>query len=695
MAVEKRREGETIVLRLSNGPVNALSAGNGFVDQIAAAVDEAAGDPACRVIVIAGAGRMFCGGADIGDFDGAPTQVSRVRDVIAAVEACEKPVIMAIHGMALGGGLELAMAGHYRIAQAGSRLGLPEVTLGLLPGAGGTQRLPRLIGAGAALDMMLSGKPVTAEQAASSGLVDRLVDGDVVEAALEVARGAPPLRRTGALPVPVDLAEAVDARRAKLRAGLSQAPARIVDCVAALSDDLAAGLALEARLFGELMRSEASRGLRHAFFGERTVARIPGLAADVRPRDIRRVGVVGGGLMGTGIALALLNAGVPVTMVELRAEALSKAEAAIRKTIQRDVEKGRIGQDAADARMAAFTPATELEALAEADLVIEAVFEDMGVKKQVFSALDAITRPDAILASNTSTLDLDAIAALVADPSRVVGLHFFSPANIMRLLEVVRGRDTAPDVLATAMALGKRIGKVGVVSGVCDGFIGNRMFEEYLRQVYFLLEEGALPQQIDAAMERWGMAMGPCRTMDLAGHDIGWAIRKRRAVEQPDRPYSGVIDRICELGRFGQKSGKGIYVYPDGRTAQPDPEITRLIEDYSAEIGLQRRAIGDEEIVGRCLLALVNEGAHILEEGIAYHPVDIDMIYLHGYGFGRERGGPMFQADLMGLPAVLDRLRALAAGRNGWAWTPAPLIERLAATGGRFGDLDFQDGNAQ
>lgn len=689
MAVEITHEGATILLRLSNGPVNALSVGNGFVGEVLAAVSQAAADPACQAIVVTGAGRMFCGGADISDFDGDPAQIGLLRDLIAAVENCDKPVIMAIHGMALGGGLELAMGGHYRIAQAGSRLGLPEVTLGLLPGAGGTQRLPRLIGAGAALDMMLSGKPVTAEQALSLGLVDQLVDGDVVEAALEVARNAPPPRRTGSLPVPADLEEAVEGRRAKLRGGLNLAPARIIDCVAALSDDLAAGVAVEAELFGQLLRSEASRGLRHAFFGERTVARIPGLARDVRPREVRHVGVIGGGLMGTGIALALLNAGLPVTMVELRAEALAKAEAGIRKTIQRDVEKGRIAQAVADARIAAFTAATELEALSDADLVIEAVFEDMAVKKQVFSALDAITRPDAILASNTSTLDLDAIAALVTDPSRVVGLHFFSPANIMRLLEVVRGKDTAPDVLATAMAFGKRVGKVGVVSGVCDGFIGNRMFEEYLRQVYFLLEEGALPQQIDAAMERWGMAMGPCRTMDLAGQDIGWAIRKRRAVEQPDRPYSGVVDRICELGRFGQKTGKGIYAYPDGRTAEVDPEITALIDAYSAEIGLERRAIGDEEIVSRCLLALINEGARIVGEGIAYRPVDVDMIYLHGYGFGRERGGPMFQADLMGLPAVLDRLRTLAAGRNGWAWAPAPLIEQLAAKGGRFEDLNI------
>lgn len=688
MPVEIKRIGAISLLRLSNGAVNALSVGNGFVGEISDAVEQAERDPTCHAIVIAGTGKMFCGGADISDFDGDPAQVGQLRDLIAKIEACAKPVIMAIHGMALGGGLELTMAGHYRIAQAGSRLGLPEVTLGLLPGAGGTQRLPRLVGASVALDMMLSGKPVVAEQALPLGLIERLVEGDVVEAALEVAQTAVPLRRSGALPVPADLGEAVDTHRSKLRGGLSAAPARIIDCVAVISGDLAVGLAVEAKLFGELMQSEASRGLRHAFFGERTVARIPGLSRDIRPREVQHVGVVGGGLMGTGIALALLNAGLAVTLVELRADALAKAEASIRKAIERDLERGRINRAEADARLAALTAATDLEKLSDADLVIEAVFEDMAVKKQVFSALDAITRPDTILASNTSTLDLDAIAALTNNPARVVGLHFFSPANIMRLLEVVRGSKTAPDVLATAMAFGKRVGKVSVVSGVCDGFIGNRMFEEYLRQAWFMLEEGALPEQIDGAMERWGMAMGPCRTMDLAGQDIGWAIRKRRAVEQPDRPYSGVIDRICEMGRFGQKTGKGIYIYPDGRTAQPDGEITQLIEEYSAELGLQRRTISDDEIVSRLLLAPINEGAKIIGDGIAYRPVDVDMIYVHGYGFDRQRGGPMFQADLIGLPVIRERLREYAAGRNGWAWTPAPLIEQLADNGGHFADLN-------
>ncbi|OCC24392.1 hypothetical protein MB02_07370 [Croceicoccus estronivorus] len=686
MSVTKEAAGAVTVLRIGNGPVNALSVGNGFVTEIGDAFAAAEADQDCAAIVIAGEGRMFCGGADIGDFDGDPASLDTLRNMQLGVENSGKPVIMAIHGVALGGGLELAMAGHYRIAQAGTKLGMPEVTLGLLPGGGGTQRLPRLTGAAAALDMMLSGKPVSAERALEIGLVDKVVEGDVVAAALALAAEAlPPVRPSGALPVPADKAEAVEAARAKLRPGaLSQAPARIVDCVAALSDDLASGLAVEARLFGELMASEASRGLRHVFFGERKVARIPGLSSDVRPRPIARVGVVGGGLMGTGITIALLNAGLSVTMVELREEALAKAGATIAKTIQRDVDKGRIAQDKADARLAAFTPAGSLDALGDVDLVIEAVFEDIGVKEEVFTALDRITKPEAILASNTSTLDLDAIAAFVSDPSRVVGLHFFSPANIMRLLEVVRGKATAPEVLVTAMDFAKRIGKVGVVAGVCDGFIGNRIFEEYLRQAWFLLEEGALPQQVDAAMEAWGMAMGPCRTMDLAGQDIGWAVRKRRAVEQPDRPYSGVIDRICEMGRFGQKTGKGIYLYPDGRTAEPDPEIDRLIIEYSAEIGLERRTISDEEIVSRCVLAMVNEGAHIVGEGIAYRPVDVDMIYLYGYGFPRERGGPMFHADVIGLPAVLESIRTYAAGRHGWAWEPAPLLVDLAARGETF-----------
>lgn len=689
MAVDVARKGATTLLCLSNGAVNALSIANGFVDQISQAVEAAEADPDCQIIVMAGSGRLFCGGADIGDFERDRSVIDRLRDVVCQIESCTKPVIMALHGVALGGGLELAMAGHYRIAQAGTRLGLPEVTLGLLPGAGGTQRLPRLVGTVAALDMMLSGQPIMAEEALQLGLVDQLVDGDVVEAAVALSIDMLlPIRRTGLIAPPSDLDAVLAHSRITGQGKSNVAKLRIVDCVAALTRPLSESLAIEANLFGELLVSDASRGLRHAFFGERAVARIPGLGGDVQARSISRMGVVGGGLMGTGITIALLNAGFSVTMVELREDGLARASATIDRTLKRDVEKGRISQNVADKRFAAFTPATSLDALADADIVIEAVFEEMGAKEQVFSALDGITRPDAILASNTSTLDLDVIANFVKDPTRVVGLHFFSPANIMRLLEIVRGRQTAPDVVATALALGKRMGKVSVVSGVCDGFIGNRIFEEYLRQTWFLLEEGATPQQIDAAMEQWGMAMGPCRTMDLVGQDIGWAIRKRRAVEQPDRPYSAVIDRICELGRFGQKAGKGIYAYPDGRSPQPDTDIQALIDAYSRELGLTRRPISDAEITERCVLAMINEGARIVGEGIAYRPVDVDMTLLHGYGFPRARGGPMFHGDQIGLSTLVDRLQVYASGRNGWAWQPAPLIEQLAAQGRTLSDLN-------
>ena len=422
-------------------------------------------------------------------------------------------------------------------------------------------------------------------------------------------------------------------------------------------------------------------------FGQRAVARIPG-GVPTAPLPIGSVAVVGGGLMGTGIALSLLGADLPVVVVEPRQEARLRAEANVLAAIERDAGKGRLSPRAAKARKDRFRLSELIDGAADADLVIEAVFEQMDVKAEVFRALDRVAKPTAILASNTSTLDLNAIADFTARPDRVVGLHFFSPANVMRLLEVVRGARTSSTVLATAMAFARAIGKVGVVAGVCDGFIGNRIFEEYLRQAYFLAEEGALPQQIDAALEAWGMAMGPFRTMDLAGQDIGWSIRKRRAIEQPERPYSGFPDRICELGRFGQKTGKGVYLYPDRRTAAPDPEIDALLRDYSAEKGIERRSISDTEIVERCVLAMIVEGARVVEEGVAYRPVDIDIVYLNGYGFPAERGGPMFYADRLGLSAVLDKLRQLAAGRNGWAWSAPKLLADLAARGQLFGSLN-------
>lgn len=687
MPVVTARSGSVTILTMSNGAVNALSIANGFVGELLEALQTAISDPDCTAIILSGAGRYFSGGADIKDFDNDPGSVHQLRDVIDAVENSSKPVIMAVHGMALGGGLELALAGHYRIAGEGTRFGLPEVTLGLLPGAGGTQRLPRLIGTEPALKVMLGGKPVTGEKALALGLIDRLVPGDVLEAGIALAENAPPpIRRAGHLPAPADVASAIAAETASQN--LDEAQLRILDCVAAVDLDLASGLAREAEAFDQLMRSDRSRALRHAFLAERIAGKMPATDAEALPRKISTVAVVGAGTMGTGIAIALLNGGLSVTLIEPREAALNKARSTIAGSIRRDAEKGRIDATTAEARSRALSTSTDLTAASGVDLVIEAVFEDIDVKREVFTKLDAITRPDAILASNTSTLDLDLIAGFARDPSRVVGLHFFSPANVMRLLEIVRGKETAADVLATAIAIGKRIGKVPVVSGVCDGFIGNRMFEEYLRQAWFLLEEGALPQQIDAALERWGMAMGPCRTMDLVGQDIGWAIRKRRAVEHPERPYSGVIDRICEQGRLGQKAGSGIYAYPDGRTAEPDPAIEQLIVDYSRENGVERRAIEDAEIVERCLLALINEGARIVGEGIAYRPADVDTVYLNGYGFPRTRGGPMFQADLMGLPAVLDRLRHLEGMCHGWAWSPAPLLVELSERGDGLGRLN-------
>jgi 3-hydroxyacyl-CoA dehydrogenase len=689
MTISQSREQRIQVIRIAYPPMNILSIGGGVVQSLTDAVRAAVADPDIAGIVLAGAGKLFSAGADIGDFDGDPAALGAMRVLMDMVEGAPKPVVAAIHGMALGGGHELALACHYRVATADARLGFPEVSLGLLPGAGGTQRLPRLIAPEAAIAMMRSGRPVAAAKA-PEGLVDRIVEGDPVAAAVAFLRdeapAADPVGRRAARP---GLAEAVAGARADLDPkARNRAPADILDCVEAAGSDLRAGLALEAARFDALMASEASLGLRHAFFGQRKVARIPGLSNDITPRAIGTVAVVGGGLMGTGIATALLAAGLRVTLIEPQEAARARAEAAIGKTFARDVEKSRLRPDQREERLARLTMADTLEAAAGADLAIEAVFEDMGVKEQVFRTLDRVTGPDAILASNTSTLDLDAIAAFTDRPQQVVGLHFFSPANIMKLLEIVRGAQTAPAVLATAMAFAKRIGKVGVVAGVCDGFIGNRIFEEYLRAAYVLAEEGAMPQQIDAAMEGWGMAMGPFRTMDLAGQDIGWSIRKRRAVEHPDRPYSTFPDRICELGRFGQKVGKGVYLYADGRTATVDPVIDALLLAHSAERGIARHPIADDAIVDRLLLAMINEGARIVAEGIAYRPVDVDIIYLNGYGFPADRGGPMFVADRMGLPRVLAKLEALAAREDGWAWAPAPLIRRLAGEGRCFEDLN-------
>lgn len=690
--VKQDRVGHILRLGISHPPMNALNqaARTGLVEAIARAQDDAS----IEAIVIYGEGGNFSAGADVAEFETGGLGELPLPEVVDAVEASVKPVIAAIEGYCLGGGLELAMACHYRIAAASSRFGLPEVKLGILPGAGGTQRLPRLIGAQAALRWMMTGSTVSAEDAVAVGLVDEIVEADAASAAiakLQKEHGVE-TRRTGSLSAPSDIATAVAGARAGLRATRNEAPKKIIECVEAIGPDFQAGRQKEANLFEELLAGEPSRALRHAFFGERIVGRIPGAGKAGALPAIDRIGIVGGGLMGTGIAIACLVAGYEVAIIEQRDAAVENSRNIIGKTIRRDADKGRIKDADAERMLASLSFYSDLSAFSEPkatpQLVIEAVFEDLGVKQGVFTALDGIVPKETILASNTSTLDVDAIASVLADPSRLIGLHFFSPANIMRLLEIVKGEQTSMQVLETSLAFAKRIGKIGVVSGNCDGFIGNRMAEEYLRQAYFLLEEGASAQQIDAAIETWGMAMGPLRVMDLAGQDIGHAIRKRRAVEQPDRPYSGIIDIVPELGRLGQKTGAGVYSYPDGRTPVPDPYIESLFLDYSTRHGIERRQIDNQEIVDRCLLALVNEGAKIVGEGIAYRPVDVDMVFLNGYGFARERGGPMFQADKIGLDRIISRMKEFAAERNGWAWEPAPLLVELASRGGKFDDLN-------
>lgn len=685
MQVEIERRGGIAIVRFSNPPVNALSVRDGLVSAMAAGFHSVANDSTVDGIVIAGRPDGFSAGADISDFDDGPAPADQLRSLFDAIELCPKPVVAAVSGRCFGGGAELAMSCHWRFAEVGASFAFPEVMLGLLPGGGGTQRLPRLVGAQSALDLMLGGKAVDAQRSLELGLVDQMVSEDVVQAAADfVARGVN-VRRTGELDRPLDLHRAVATAREKA----NHSPKRqIVECVGSIaSHDLSEGLAFEARQFDALLASPQSLALRHGFFGRRTAARIPG-AAKGEARHIKAVTIVGGGLMGTGIAQALLSAGLEVTLVEKRGEALARARETLEKAISRQIEKGSISRAVGEARLDALSLTGSMADGAGADLFIEAVFEDMDVKRQVFAEMEMFARPDAILATNTSTLDVDRIAAGTGCPDRVVGLHFFSPAHVMKLLEVVRGAKTSTETLLTAMRFAKAIGKSPVAAGVCDGFIGNRMFEEYLRQAWFLLEEGALPEQVDRALTDFGMAMGPVAVMDLAGQDIGWSIRKRRALEQPDRPYSRIPDLVCEKGRFGQKTGAGFYLYPNGRTANTDPEIERLICEESARIRLQRRDISDEEIVARCIFALVNEGAKILREGIAYRPVDIDVVWLDGYGFPAWRGGPMHYADRLGLPNVLARIDSFAAGRHSWAWEPASLLIDLTRTGRKFQSLN-------
>ncbi|MET0962348.1 MAG: 3-hydroxyacyl-CoA dehydrogenase NAD-binding domain-containing protein, partial [Noviherbaspirillum sp.] len=635
----------------------------------------------------------FSGGADIKEFN-TPAALAEpsLHTVIRAVENAEKPVVAAIHSVAMGGGLELALGCHYRVATPGAQIALPEVKLGILPGAGGTQRLPRVVGLEMALNMIVSGTPVPSEKLAKTKLFDQMIDGDLMQGAIAFANkvaDARPLPKVRDIRIDYPNHEAFlqfSRNTVKAMAGPFPAPLKCVDAVAAaVTQKFDDGLKTERELFLELVQTTESKALRHAFFAERAASKIPDVPADTPQREIKSAAVIGAGTMGGGIAMNFANAGIPVKILEMKQEALEKGLATIRKNYENTLKKGKLTQEKFDQRVGLITGTMSYEDIGQCDIVVEAVFEDMGVKETVFRKLDEVMKPGAILASNTSTLDVDKIASFTKRPQDVIGLHFFSPANVMRLLEIVRGAKTGKDVLATAMALSKKIKKTGVVSGVCDGFIGNRMIEQYSRQAGFLLEEGCTPEQVDRAVEKFGFAMGPFRMGDLAGNDIGWYIRKRRYVEKPEVTYSKTADLLCEMGRFGQKTGAGWYDYKAGdRKPYPSQLVNDMIIKHSADLGIERRKVSDEEIVERLIYSLVNEGARILEEGIALRASDIDMVYLTGYGFPLHRGGPMFYADTVGLPNVVMAIEKFSRGRHGEAWKVAPLLARLAAEGKTF-----------
>jgi 3-hydroxyacyl-CoA dehydrogenase len=686
--------GNVAVIRLDNPPVNGLSLElrQGIVEGI----KKAEQDDAIEAIVITGSDKAFSGGADITEF-GTPKVMQEpiLTTAIHYVETAKKPVIAAISGNCMGGGLELALGCHYRVSTPDAQLALPEVKLGILPGAGGTQRLPRVIGVEHALNMIVSGTPVPAKQFQGTPLLDEVVDGDLMEAALAFARKVVadkmPLKKVRDLKVKHPNPEGFFMFARNTIGAMAKhypAPLKCLEAVeAAVKKPFDEGMKVEREGIKQLMQTPESAALRHAFFAERKTSKIADVPSDTPTRDIKKVGMIGAGTMGTGISINFLNAGIPVTIVEMKQEGLDRGVEAIRKSFEGQVKKGRMTEEKARARMDLLTPSLTYDDLKDVDLVIEAVFEELGVKEQVFSKLDEVCKPGAILASNTSTLDVNKIAAFTKRPEDVIGLHFFSPANIMKLLEVVRGDKTAKDVLATAMKLAKTIKKTAVVSGVCDGFIGNRMINQYSREALTMLEEGASVQQIDKAIEKFGFAMGPLRMADLAGGDIGWAIRKRLYAENPDMKKNLIADRLCEMGRYGQKTGSGFYRYePGNRKALHDPEVDKVVEECRKEMGITPRKISNQEIVQRCVYALVNEGARILEEGIAQRASDIDMVYLTGYGFPVFRGGPMHYAEQVGLANVVRDMEPFAANPNTQKgfWESADLLAKRAAQGKGF-----------
>jgi 3-hydroxyacyl-CoA dehydrogenase len=703
--VTTTRHGAVLVVTVDNPPVNALSPG--VPEGIMAALEAARTDPEVGAVAIRGGGQTFIAGADIKEFgkvtSGQAPRASALHDLIRVLEDFPKPVACAIHGTAFGGGLEMAMGCHYRLAVPGAQFGQPEVKLGIIPGAGGTQRLPRLAGVAKALEMCVQGDPISAQDALRHGIVDGLLEGDLVEGAVaflreRVAAGGPHPRtrdRGAKLADQQANAAALAAGREGVRkkSGGLIAPGKCVDAIeAATRLPFDEGLAREAELFRECLFSDQSKALIHVFFAERAVTRIPDVPKDLRAAPIRRAAVLGAGTMGSGIAMVYANAGIPVALGEADPAALERGMATIRKSYAGSVERGKLTAAQAEERVALIRPGVGLDHFADADIVVEAVFEGLELKKQVFAQLDAVCREDAVLASNTSSLSIDEIASAARRPQRVIGHHFFAPPHVMRLLEIVRGRATSVETIAASMALAKRLKKVGVLVGNCRGFVGNRMYAQYQREAQYLVEEGASVQQVDAAMQAFGMALGPLATGDLSGLDVGWRIRKEfRHLDPPGlRPL--LADRLAEMGRYGQKTGAGWYRYqPGNRSALPDPEVERIIAEHVAASGMARRDVSDEEIVERAIYALVNEGARILEEGIALRAGDIDIVYVSGYGFPAHRGGPMWYADTMGLARVHERV-ARFAEEQGPLWAPAPLLKSLAEEGRTFADFDARRG---
>ena len=687
--------GDVLVVTIDNPPVNALGAA--VRQGLLAAMQQAQADAAVAAVLLVGAGKAFIAGADIREF-GKPPVPPALPEVCRAIEGSDKPVVAVLHGAALGGGLEVALSAHYRLALPAATVGLPEVNLGLLPGSGGTQRAPRLMGVQAATSLMLSGQHLKAQAALQAGLVDKLVEGADAQAAglayvRELLTAKAPVRRTRDLAIAEPQAalawlEEQKAETAKKARGLFS-PLKIIECVqAAVQLPFDEGLARERALFIECLDSPQRAGLIHAFFAEREVAKVPEAQA-AQPRPVASIAVIGGGTMGAGIAVAALDAGLPVTMIERDAESIARGRANVEKVYNGLVAKGRMTEAAKAAVMARYTGSTNYADIAQVDLVIEAVFEDIEVKKAVFRELDRVCKPGAVLATNTSYLDIDAIAASTSRPQDVIGLHFFSPANIMKLLEIVVPAKVAADVVATAFELAKKLKKVPVRAGVCDGFIGNRILAVYKQAADYLMEDGASPYEIDAAVRGFGFAMGPFQVTDLAGGDIGWATRKRRAATRdPKARYVEIADRICERGWFGQKTGRGFYLYPEGaRVGQPDPEVLAIVDAERAKKGITPRSFSADDIMRRYMAAMVNEGAKVVAEGIALRPLDVDVTFVAGYGFPRHRGGPMKWADMTGLPKVLADIQAFAK-EDPLFWKPAPLLEQLVAEGRNFDSLN-------